>query len=78
MSEEYLSLYEFLGRAAGSNLGLKIHQIASRNGITIGERNVSNRKYTGKIKTYPKSFLVGFFSDKNQPTSTQEETDLPF
>lgn len=78
MQEEYLSLYDFLGRAAGPDLGLEVHTAAMRNGIAIGEREVSNSKYTGKIKLYPKSFLRGYFDAKTHLAQTQEEDDLPF
>lgn len=78
MQEEYLSLYDFLGRAAGPDLGLEVHTAAMRNGVAIGEREVSNSKYTGKIKLYPKSFLSVYFDTKARLTSTQEEDDLPF
>jgi len=59
--EQYKSLFEFLGKAAGSDLGAKVAAAASSQGIKLQEQNVSNPKYTGKVLTYPVSFLENYF-----------------
>ena len=59
-----MSLYEYLGRAAGSELGKAVAEAATRNKVHIDSHEVSNPKYTGKILKYPKSFLDIFFNKK--------------
>jgi hypothetical protein len=61
MNEEYLSLYDFLGKPAGSDLGKQVAAAASAKKIKINERQVTTNTYSGKILTYPKSFLVEYF-----------------
>jgi len=60
-----MSLYEYLGRAAGSELGKAVAEAAIRNKIHIDSHEVSNSKYTGKILKYPKTFLDTFFNKKS-------------
>ena len=59
---EMVSLFEYLGRPAGSVLGKKIALEASKLGIHMSEREISTPKYTGKIMLYPKSFLNSYFN----------------
>jgi hypothetical protein len=63
IQEEFLSLYDFLGRAAGKDLGAQVYVAAERGNIPYMERSISNYKFKGMVKLYPKSFLVGYFSD---------------
>jgi hypothetical protein len=79
IQEEFLSLYDFLGRAAGKDLGAQVYVAAERGSIAYLERSISNPSFRGKVKLYPKSFLVGYFS--HQSSSNQEatqESELPF
>ena len=62
MQEQYKSLFEYLGRAAGSDLGIKVAAAAAAQGVQLQEQQVSNPKYTGKIVTYPVSFLENYFN----------------
>jgi hypothetical protein len=59
-----MSLYEYLGRAAGSELGKEVAEVAVRLRETIQEQEVSNPKYTGKIKLYRREFLDEYFGKK--------------
>lgn len=70
---EYLSLYDYLGKAAGDELGLEVSMAAKQAGIEIGKKQVSNPKYTGEIQMYPKEFLEAYF---REPDSIHME-DLP-
>ena len=70
---EYLSLYDYLGKAAGPELGLDVAIAARQTGIKIGTKQVSNSKYTGEIQIYPKDFLEWYFKE---PDSIHME-DLP-
>jgi hypothetical protein len=84
---EYLSLYEYLGKAAGNDLGKEVAAAAINANIKILSREISNPKYTGKVHLYPKDFLEFYF---REPESIQmdelpgslnrviDEDDLPF
>jgi hypothetical protein len=59
-----MSLYEYLGRAAGSELGKQVADTAVKLRETIKEQDVSNPKYTGKVKLYRREFLDEYFGKK--------------
>lgn len=62
MSEEkFLSLYDYLKRAAGSELGKQVATRAAELNVGFKTRHVSNAKYTGEIMLYPESFLKWYF-----------------
>jgi hypothetical protein len=56
-----LSLYDYLGKAAGSELGKQVAELAVKQKITIGERYIDTLRYKGKILLYPKEFLDFYF-----------------
>ena len=58
---EMVSLYDYLGRAAGSDLVKQVATAAAKAGIKHEIREVSNPKYKGPIMLYPKSFLDLYF-----------------
>jgi len=70
---EYLSLYDYLGKAAGSELGLEVSIEAKKHGIEIKTKEVSTPNYEGIIQMYPKDFLEFYF---REPESIRIE-DLP-
>ena len=57
-----MSLYDYLGHAAGPDLGKQVASAAARAGIKSEIREVSHVGYKGPIMLYPKSFLDNFFS----------------
>ena len=57
----YVSLYDYLGQAAGKELGKQVAEVASSMGIKIQTRHVSNLKYTGTVCLYPENFLALYF-----------------
>jgi len=59
---EYKSLYDHLGRAAGSQLGKQVAEAAVRDGIKLQTRQVSNSKYEGTIMLYPSDWLNNYFN----------------
>jgi len=59
-----LSLYDYLGKAAGSELGTQVYKAANAQKVKITEKQVSNPVYSGKILMYPKSFLDEYFKVK--------------
>ena len=60
---EYLSLFDFLGKAAGEKLGKEVKQEADKQEILTQTREISNPKYTGIIYLYPKEFLEFYFRE---------------
>ena len=56
-----ISLYDYLGRAAGPDLGKQVATAAAKAGVKHEIREVSNTKYTGPIKLYPRSVLNLYF-----------------
>ena len=83
---EYLSLYDYLGKAAGEKLGKEVASAASREGIKLETREVSNPKYTGTVLLYPKDFLEFYFREPTEDvlpkghdwTGNLSDDDLPF
>jgi hypothetical protein len=59
-----MSLYEYLGRAAGPELGKEVAETAVKLRETIKEQNVSNPKYTGKVLLYRREFLDEYIGKK--------------
>jgi len=60
---EYLSLYDYLGKAAGEKLGLEVANEAKKHGVLIQTREIANPKYTGIVFLYPKEFLEFYFRE---------------
>ena len=58
---EKISLYDYLGHAAGSELGQQVANAAKKAGVVTETRQVSNPVYKGPIMLYPESFLDNFF-----------------
>ena len=77
---EYLSLYDYLGKAAGEKLGKEVKQEADKQGILSQTREVSNPKYTGKVMLYPEGFLKEYFQAKQDDviSTWDDDDDLPF
>ena len=72
--ENMISLYDYLGKPAGSDLGKVVSTAAKKANIKVTTRDVSNTKYTGKIMLYPKEFLVNYFNPNKEPV----QIELPF
>jgi len=84
---EYLSLYDFLGKAAGEQLGLEVATEARKQGVLTQTREVSNPKFEGKVLLYPKDFLEFYFKEPDsihmedlpgQINTDIDDDDLPF
>ena len=71
---EYLSLYDYLGKAAGGELGKEVASAASKAEIKLETREVDNPKYTGIVYLYPKDFLDFYF---REPDSNHMGNELP-
>jgi hypothetical protein len=82
---EYLSLYDYLGKPAGKELGGQVAQAAYQGGVKPQERQISNPKYTGAVHLYPKDFLESYFKPADDlpgkidwSSTILEDDDLPF
>ena len=68
-----MSLYDYLGHAAGPELGKQVASAAARVGVKGSMREISNPVYKGPVMLYPKSFLDNFFSGcLNEGTSGKQ------
>jgi hypothetical protein len=77
--EEYKSLYEYLGHAAGNELGRQVAAAASAQGVKPTTQEVNNPKYSGIVHMYPVSFLDYYFGKSNTPDVSPVDSDeLPF
>jgi hypothetical protein len=68
-----MSLYDYLGHAAGPELGQQVAAAAAANYVKFETREVSTKTYTGKIMLYPKSFLDNFFGGVNEGTNNNKQ-----
>ncbi len=80
-STEMMSLYEYLGKAAGPDLGKAVALAATIAGVKVDSHEVSNPKYTGRILKYPKYFLDDYFGKTTKAennTTNNDDDNLPF
>jgi len=56
-----VSLFDYLGHAAGSDLGQKVATAARAAGVKGEMREVANPKYTGPVMLWPRAFLDLYF-----------------
>tara|TARA_R110001583_G_scaffold40341_1_gene128958 strand:+ start:96 stop:323 length:228 start_codon:yes stop_codon:yes gene_type:complete len=56
-----VSLYDYLGHAAGPELGQEVATAARKAGVKGEIREVSNPKYKGPVMLWPKTFLDLYF-----------------
>ena len=70
---EMMSLYDYLGHAAGSDVGQQVAYAAAKAGVITETRQVSNPVYKGPVMLYPKSFLDLYFKGGlNEGTSGKQ------
>ena len=70
---EKVSLYDYLGHAAGSDLGQQVANAARQAGVKGEIREVSNPKYRGPVMLWPKAFLDLYFKGGlNEGTSGKQ------
>ena len=65
MENQLLSLYDYLGKPAGSELGKQVYQYACsvNQSHLVKNRNVSTKNYKGVILIYPKDMLDSYFNN---------------
>jgi hypothetical protein len=70
---EKISLYDYLGHAAGPDLGQQVATAARQAGVKGEIREVSNPKYRGPVMLWPKAFLDLYFKGGlNEGTSGKQ------
>jgi hypothetical protein len=71
-----LSLYDYLGRAAGSKLGKKVADYATIRKQKYQVKNVENIAYQGEIMMYTKEFLDEYFKVEKIFLSKEDYTEI--
>lgn len=61
-----ISLYDYLGYAAGSELGKQVATAATKAKEKIGRREISNTRYKGEVLLYRREFLQEYFTVKQK------------
>ena len=69
----YLSLYDYLGRAAGQKLGGEVNKAAVEKKVEFKQRFISNPAYHGNVHLYPIEFLNEYF--KGDMSRTKGDTN---
>lgn len=59
-----ISLYDYLGYAAGSELGKEVATAATKAKEKIGKRYITNTRYKGEVLLYRREFLQEYFKTK--------------
>ena len=59
-----MSLYDYLGYAAGPELGKEVAETATKLQETIKTREISNTRYKGIVHLYRREFLDEYFKKK--------------
>ena len=68
-----VSLFDYLGHAAGPEIGQKVATAAAAAGVKGETRQVSNPAYRGPVMLYPKAFLDLYFKGGlNEGTSGKQ------
>jgi hypothetical protein len=70
--ENYISLYDYLGKAAGADLGKQVNEYAQIRKQLHKVRYVDNPTYKGYVNLYTREFLQEFFQTKYALTKGHE------
>ena len=74
METQMISLFDYLGRAAGRELGEQVYNSARAQSVRSQLRYVETKTYAGEVRLYPKSFLDSYFNNE----SILDDAELPF
>jgi len=70
---EMISLYDYLGRAAGPDLGKQVASAAAKAGVKHEIRELNHRGWRGPVQLYPRAFLDLYFKNGlNESTSGKQ------
>ena len=68
-----MSLYDYLGHAAGPELGKQVASAAAKAGVKHEMREVNHKGWNGPIMLYPRAFLDLYFKNGlNEGTSGKQ------
>lgn len=59
-----VSLYDYLGQAAGKELGKDVYRVAISKNEPVSTRDVETPNYSGKVMLYRREFLKEYFDGK--------------
>ncbi len=62
-SMEMISLYDYLGRAAGPDLGKQVANAAAKAGVKHSVRELNHKGWSGPVQLYPRAFLDLYFKN---------------
>jgi hypothetical protein len=68
MEVKYISLFDYLGKPAGKDVGARVNERAREFGVNVLKRFVRNKKYVGKVNLYPEAFLEYYFTNAERNT----------
>ena len=72
-SMDMISLYDYLGHAAGPDLGKQVASAAAKAGVKHEMREVNHKGWNGPIMLYPRAFLDLYFKNGlNEGTSGKQ------
>ena len=77
-NDSFMSLYNFLGKAAGPALGKEIYKEASLQKIPFGEKHINNSRYAGRVLIYPVTWLEKYFEHPPVPRKNKDEERVEF
>ena len=60
---DMISLYDYLGHAAGPDLGKQVASAAAKAGVKHEMREVNHKGWNGPIMLYPRAFLDLYFKN---------------
>jgi hypothetical protein len=63
---QLISLYDYLGYAAGATLGKEVAEAATKAKEPIGTRQIANTRYKGVVHLYRREFLTEYFKKQQQ------------
>ena len=72
-SMNMISLYDYLGRAAGPDLGKQVASAAAKAGVKHEIRELNHKGWRGPVQLYPRAFLDLYFKNGlNESTSGKQ------
>lgn len=66
MEIKMMSLFDYLGRPAGGELGKQVYDTAYHLKIPVETRHVQTKTYSGDVMLYPEAFLKEYFESKQR------------
>ena len=69
------SLFDYLGRAAGKQLGLEVAIYARQQKTQIETRQITNPVYSGTVNLYNEDFLLSFFNNPDYSKIIKEDEE---